>query len=413
MLPMGEFCIAIVKKLISKFSTVPLDNEPRMFAMLESHKEPSPLTTPTVLPEYRQSSQYDKMQRMPQATTHILQPFYLGTISIDPPVLLAPMAGHTHVGFRTLVRELGSCGLVCSELISSHVLKANPKSRKTRALFDWSEREWPFAVQLFGSDPKEMAHAAQVVEGAGAPVVDINMGCWVPKVAKKGCGAALLKDLDHAALVVQAVCRAVEVPVSVKIRIGFQQNEPTAVPFALAACEAGAKMVTVHGRYARQGFKGVPDHSVTAAVKDAVGDRMRVIANGDIVDTPSAVAVIRETGCDGIMVGRECLRRPWMLSQLAHDLCGRPAPARNYHPVLIARRQFELARELVDKPEKVVVRELRGQLLPYRLGAPSNDGSKAKSDLEIELRQDLVRAESFEDLERFLERALERTQGLY
>ena len=352
------------------------------------------------------------MQRMVEATK-TLQAFSLGDVPIDPPVLLAPMAGHTHVGFRTLVRELGSCGLVCSELISSHVLKRNPGSRKTRALFDWSEGEWPFAVQLFGSDPGEMAHAARVVEGAGAPVVDINMGCWVPKVAKKGCGAALLRDLDQATRVVEAVCQAVEVPVSVKIRIGFEQGVPTAVPFARAACEVGAKMVTVHGRYARQGFKGTSDHSVTAAVKDAVGDRMKVIANGDIVDTPSAMTVILETGCDGIMIGRECLRRPWLLSQLAHDLCDRPAPSRNFHPVLIARRQFELARELIAKPEKVVVRELRGQLLPYRLGAPPDDMTKQRSDLEADLRQELVRAESFEELDRFLEEALARTQHIY
>jgi tRNA-dihydrouridine synthase B len=353
------------------------------------------------------------MQRVPKTTTKILKPFRLGSVPIDPPVLLAPMAGHTHVGFRTLVRELGSCGLVCSELISSHVLKANPKSRKTRALFDWSAREWPFAVQLFGSCPEEMAHAAQVVEGAGAPVVDINMGCWVPKVAKKGYGAALLCDLGHAAKLVESVCQAVEIPVSVKIRIGFQQDVPTAVPFALAACEAGAKMVTVHGRYAKQGFKGVSDHSVTAAVKEAVGERIKVIANGDIVDTPSAQAVIRETGCDGIMVGRECLRRPWMLAQLAHDLCGRPAPAESHHPVLIARRQVELARELIAKPEKVVVRELRGQLLPYRLGAPTVHRTADRSELETELRQELVRAETFQDLGRFLSRAMSTTSGIY
>ena len=114
----------------------------------------------------------------------VLAPFRLGPHLIDPPLLLAPMAGHTHVGFRTMVRELGSCGLVCSELISSHALEIAPHSRRTRELFDWSERERPFAVQLFGGVPEEMARAATIVEQRGACVVDINMGCWVPKVAK-------------------------------------------------------------------------------------------------------------------------------------------------------------------------------------------------------------------------------------
>lgn len=323
------------------------------------------------------------------------------------------MAGHTNVAFRTLVREMGSCGLVCSELISSHVLKANPKSRKTRDLFDWSQREWPFAVQLFGSCPQEMAHAAVVVADHGAPVVDINMGCWVPKVAKKGCGAALLQDVDKAAAVVQAVCDAVKVPVSVKIRVGFEPGEPTAVPFALAACEAGASLVTVHGRYARQGFKGVSDHSLTAAVKEAVGSSMKVVANGDIVDTQSAREIVEQTGCDGIMVGRECLRRPWILAQIAHDLCGLSAPAEHSNPVLIARRQFELARELIAKPEKIVVRELRGQLLPYRLGAPAWHREESRSEIESSLRSALVKVATFEDLERFFVQALESTASVY
>ena len=342
-----------------------------------------------------------------------LSPFRLGEVPVDPPLLLAPMAGHTNVGFRTLVREMGSCGLVCSELISSHVLQANPKSRKTRELFDWSEKEWPFAVQLFGSCPREMAHAARVVEQAGAPVVDINMGCWVPKVAKKGCGAALLKDLDVATEVVSAVCHAVDVPVSVKIRIGFEPGRPTAVEFAKAAAEVGAKLVTVHGRYARQGFKGSSDHAVTAAVKEAVGDRMKVVANGDIVDSESARRVIRETGCDGLMVGRECLRRPWILAEMASELCGHPLLENHRNPVLIAQRQVELAQELIDKPEKVVVRELRGQLLPYRLGAPIEYRAPARSELETTLREELVKAETFDHLYRFLERAGALTVNLY
>ena len=345
-------------------------------------------------------------------SAEFLKPFSLGDIPIDPPILLAPMAGHTHVAFRTLVRELGACGLVCSKLISSHVLQHNPNSRKTRELFDWSAQEWPFAVQLFGSDPDEMAHAAQLVVEAGAPVVDINMGCWVPKVAKKGYGAALLSDLPRARAVVEAVCQAVSVPVTVKVRIGFEEGNPTAIEFSQAAAEVGAKLVTVHGRYAKQGFKGRSDHSVTARVKEAVGDRMAVIANGDIVDPESARAVWEETACDGIMLGREALRRPWVISEIATQLCGTPPHQDSFRPALIALRQLKLTRRLVQKPERVLVRELRGQLLPYRLGAPLSHRSKERTELESELRAQLVQTETLDELEQFLEDAHQLLEAL-
>lgn len=333
----------------------------------------------------------------------MLEPFRLGPHLIDPPLLLAPMAGHSHVGFRTLVRELGSCGLVFSELISSHALEIAPHSRKTRELFDWSERERPFSVQLFGGVPEEMARAARLVVERGAPMVDINMGCWVPKVAKKGCGAALLDDLPRAREVVAAVCQAVEVPVSVKVRLGFRQGEPTALEFSQAAAEAGVQMITVHGRYADQGFKGESDHQLTAEIRRLVPSSVKVIANGDIVDVASARSVCEQTRCDGLMLGRAALQRPWLFAELASALCGSPAEPASSDPFEVARRHVVLSRELVRKPELPLVRELRGQLLPYRLGW---DGvSPERSAWEDELRQRLFRAESFRDLETFLEQA--------
>lgn len=306
------------------------------------------------------------------------------------------MAGHTHVGFRTLVRELGSCGLVFSELISSHALEIAPNTRKTRELFDWSAREIPFGVQLFGAIPEEMAKAARIVVARGAPLVDINMGCWVPKVAKKGGGAALLDDLPRASDVVHAVCEAVTVPVSVKVRSGFRQGVPTAVPFAQAAERAGVEMITVHGRYADQGFKGESDHSVTRQVRQAVGSGVKVVANGDIVDLESAVRVVEETGCDGLMLGRAALHRPWLFSELAAGLCQTEIGRLVTDPVEIAWRHVQLTRELVDKPEKFLVRELRGQLLPYRLGAPD-------PQREEKTRAKLFQAENFDDLETLLQ----------
>ena len=312
------------------------------------------------------------------------------------------MAGHTHVGFRSLIRQLGGCGLVCSELISSHVLSTHPESRKTQDLIDWTEDELPYAVQLFGAVPKEMAMAARYVVSRGAPIVDINMGCWVPKVAQKGCGAALLNDLPRAQAVVRAVCEAVSVPVTVKVRIGFTEGKPTALEFAEAAALAGVQMVTVHGRYAKQGFTGHSDHSVTKEIKRRLGDSIKVIANGDITDLESAKRVIEETGCDGLMIGRAALRRPWLFNELAEGLSqsGSDLEA-NASPRRIAQRHFELTRKLVKKPEKVLVRELRGQLLPYRLGAPRDHLCEEKTDTEALLRQALVKVSSFRDIEDF------------
>ncbi len=325
-------------------------------------------------------------------------PFSLGTVVIDPPLLLAPMAGHTNIGFRTLVRELGSCGLVCSELISSHALEVTPNARKTTELFDWSPREFPFAVQLFGADPQEMGRAAQIVVDRGAPIVDINMGCWVPKVAKKGCGAALLGDLPRARAVVAAVCQAVKVPVTVKIRLGLEPGNPTAVPFALAAAEVGAQMITVHGRYARQGFQGDSDHTITAEIRRQLPRDVKVIANGDIIDLASARAVLEQTRCDGLMLGRAALRRPWVFRELAAELCSGSEKPGNFLPWEIAQRHLILAQELIKKPEAVLVRELRGQLLPYRLGAPLDTPNQERGLVEGKLRQALVEAKTFQDL---------------
>lgn len=327
-----------------------------------------------------------------------IKPFSLGSVMIDPPLFLAPMAGHTNVGFRTLVRELGSCGLVCSELISSHALEVTPQARKTTELFDWSPREFPFAVQLFGADPEEMGKAAKIVVDRGASIVDINMGCWVPKVAKKGCGAALLGDLPRARAVVAAVCQAVDVPVTVKIRLGLEPGNPTAVPFAMAAADLGAQLITVHGRYARQGFQGESDHAITAEIRRQLPENIKVVANGDIVDLSSARAVLAQTSCDGLMIGRAALRKPWIFRELAVGLCADSQTSGSFQPLEIAERHVKLAQELIDKPEAVLVRELRGQLLPYRLGAPLGDTSPERGPVEESLRQALVKAKTFQDL---------------
>lgn len=315
----------------------------------------------------------------------------IGGWVIDPPLTLAPMAGHTNHAFRTLCRDLGGCGLVCTELISSNVLKFSGVQR-TAHLFDWTAAERPFAVQLFGSDPAAMALAAQIVADHGADIVDINMGCWVPKVAGKGGGAALLKDVCTATAVVEAVVKAVRVPVTVKVRSGWEPGEITAVPFVRAAEQVGAAAIAVHGRFARQGFQGAADWDVIRMVKETV--RIPVFGNGDVWTADDAARMLARTGCDGVMIGRAALGRPWIFRQIAHELqtgTALPEPSRSER----AGYALEQARRTVRTtrlPERVAVRELRGQLSKYALDRAGS----------VEIRNRLLQAESLADVERVL-----------
>ena len=330
---------------------------------------------------------------MPTLNTHIkLKPFNIGPITIDPPLLLAPMAGQTNHAFRVLCRETGDCGLVCTELISSPALRQKGSRERTLAMFDWRASESPFAVQLFGSDPLMMAQAACLVVDRGADIVDINMGCWVPKVAKKGkgAGAALLQDLDKAAAVVQAVVDAVDVPVTVKIRSGWERNDPTAVPFAVAAEKIGAQAITVHARFAEQGFTGEADWAVIREVKETVRS-IPVIGNGDLFNAQDVIGMLESTGCDGVMIGRAALGNPWIFRQIAHEIrTGIPLPPpKPPERARMALRQAQLTLETTNYSAIKAIRELRGQLLKYVTDFPD----------ATTIRDNIVRTESLADIE--------------
>src|SRR5476649_2629309 len=182
-----------------------------------------------------------------------LKALQIGVITIETTLVLAPMAGVTSHSFRLLCRQHGA-GLVVTELLSSHAI--HYKNKKTFGMFDWNDEARPVSVQLFGGEPELMAEAAAVVEAAGADIVDLNMGCWVPKVAKTGAGATLLKDVCLAEQVVKAMVDAVKVPVTVKIRAGWDREHTTGIEFARRAQDAGAAAIAVHARYANQGFTG-------------------------------------------------------------------------------------------------------------------------------------------------------------
>lgn len=315
----------------------------------------------------------------------------INDVNINPPLLLAPMAGHTNHVLRTLVRETGGCGLVCTELISSNVMR-NSGVKRTLHLFDWTPEEYPFAVQLFGNDPATMAEAARIVVDYGAAIVDINMGCWVPKVAGKGGGAALLKDVPTATAVVEAVVKAVSVPVTVKVRSGWEVGSVTAIPFAKAAEEVGTQAIAVHGRFAQQGFQGDADWDIIRQVKEMVN--IPVFGNGDVHNGRDAARLLRLTGCDGVMIGRAALGQPWIFKHIAHELAtgeALPEPSRAERAAFAlehARRSVATARV----EEKVAVMELRGQLSKYRLDEADS----------VVIRNQLVRAESLAEIETIL-----------
>ncbi|MCS6835749.1 MAG: tRNA dihydrouridine synthase DusB [Anaerolineae bacterium] len=320
-------------------------------------------------------------------------PFFIGPMAIDPPLTLAPMAGHTHYAFRRLVRELGGCGLVCTELLSSSALYHRGADPSTRQRFDWRADESPIAVQLYGANPHELAEAARMIVDHGATIVDINMGCWVPKVAKKGAGAALLRDVCTATAVVEAVCKAVSVPVTVKVRSGYEDGVVTAVPFAKAARDAGVKAIAVHARFAGQGHTGRADWDVIRRVKEVVPD-LPIIGNGDVLNGHDAAAMLAQTGCDGVMVGRGALGRPWVFAQIDHYLrTGEVLPDPPRHER--ARLALRLARLMFEhswmKPAQIAL-ELRGQLNKFHVDEP---GSAL-------VRKQLVQAESLQQIEDLL-----------
>jgi nifR3 family TIM-barrel protein len=296
-----------------------------------------------------------------QLTLHLR----IGNIEISPSVVLAPMAGITNHSFRVICRQFGA-GAVWTDMISSYGI--HYRNQKTLDMFDWTEEERPVAVQIFGADPAVMATAAELVEQSGADIVDINIGCPVPKVRKTGAGASLIENFDTARKVMSAVVKAVRIPVTIKTRKGIDDSTVTAPDLARAAEDCGVAAVSIHGRTAAQGYSGSADWKVIAEAKKAVS--IPVIGNGDVRSPEDAKRMFDETGCDGIMIGRGCLGNPWLFRRTMHFLkTGELLPEPSYaERIEIAREHLRLMVDLHGEDRGV--REMRGQIAWYIKNMP-------------------------------------------
>lgn len=313
----------------------------------------------------------------------------IGNVEIPNRFVLAPMAGVTDLAFRRLCKEQGA-GLLCMEMISAKAISY--KNKNTRALMEIDPVEHPISMQLFGSEPELMTEVAKEIEEEPFDILDINMGCPVPKVVNNGEGSALLKTPDLIEEIVRKVSSAIKKPVTVKVRIGFENEPIDIVEIAKRIEDAGAAALAVHGRTRQQYYSGTADWDTIRRVKEAI--TIPVVGNGDVDSPLKAEALIKQTGCNAVMIGRAVRGNPWLFRELNHyfqtgELLGRPSAEEIREMILRhARKQIEL------KGEFVGIREMRKHVAWYTAGMRHSAG----------LRRESNTIESYEALEQLLSR---------
>ena len=313
----------------------------------------------------------------------------IGSVTLDNNLILAPMAGVTDLPFRLLCKEQGA-GLICTEMISAKAIHF--KNKNTESLMEIDERERPVSLQLFGSDPDLMADIAAQIEHRNFDILDINMGCPVPKVVNNGEGSALMKNPRLIHEIIHKVSGAIKKPVTVKFRKGFTEDCVNAVEIARIAQDAGAAAVAVHGRTREQYYSGKADWDIIRQVKEAVS--IPVIGNGDVDSPEKAKQMQQETGCDGIMIGRAVRGNPWLFSRILHyqetgELLPKP-DIREVKEMMLRHARLQLE----YKGEYTGMREMRKHVAWYTAGMPHSAA----------VRRLVNEVESYEQLEELVDR---------
>lgn len=308
----------------------------------------------------------------------------IGTLQIENPYILAPMAGVTDLPFRLLCKEQGA-GLLCMEMISAKALQYGNKN--TKALLAIHPDEYPVSLQLFGSDPQIISEQAKRIEELPFQILDINMGCPVPKVVRNGEGSALMKEPKLVYDIVYAVSHAIQKPVTVKIRKGFDDNNVNAVEIAKIVEEAGGAAVAVHGRTREQYYSGKADWDIIRQVKEAVS--IPVIGNGDVTSAQKAADMMEQTGCDGVMIGRGAQGNPWIFRELLEYNETGIIPGRPDKLTIRDTMLRHAALQIEFKGEYLGIREMRKHVAWYTKGMPGS----------AKLRDAINKVETYEELE--------------